>query len=346
MGDLLLRILALATLGEGARGDVAGKLAGTSKNILESIAMPPADAATTTRSKRGIRPSSVIDVVTPRSRSESRRCGISYAGEGTGGMCPRSHAVIDGEVMEKSDRGERSPHPEQAIAHNPLTGMLAELAALMVRDRPLDEVLNDAVNGVTDVLSVAGVGVLLVDGDALKTGAATNERVARLQSHQQRVRRGPSIQALRNGDAVLVPDMSETSERWPEFRAEALDAGFLALASIPMRIDDDKIGTLDLYEDEARPWSRNDIQAAALIADLATGYVAQALRLIEARRTAEQLQGALHSRIVIEQAKGILAGERDISVDQAFEVLRTHARNNHASLHSIAEAVVKLGLRP
>jgi GAF domain-containing protein len=133
--------------------------------------------------------------------------------------------------------------------------------------------------------------------------------------------------------------------RWPELAAAAADVGIVAVAGIPMHLNGTRLGALDLYHDRPHDWT-DDVEAARLLAYMATAYVANAARLDQVRHTAEQLQEALDSRVVIEQAKGILAGERNITVDEAFATLRSHARNNHVSLRAVADAVVNLRLRP
>ena len=105
------------------------------------------------------------------------------------------------------------------------------------------------------------------------------------------------------------------------------------------------MGVLNLYDDKPRSWTDDDIRAASLLADVATSYVAKAQRLDQARDTTEQLQTALDTRVAIEQAKGMIANQRDITVDAAFELLRSHARSHQATLRSVADAVVNLRLQ-
>lgn len=127
----------------------------------------------------------------------------------------------------------------------------------------------------------------------------------------------------------------------------ANDAGIVAIAGIPMRCDNQSIGALDLYSTTPpRQWSGDDLESARILADMASSYVIHASELDRQRRLNEQLRAALDSRIVIEQAKGILAAERQITVDAAFGVLRRHARRHSATLRSVAEAVVNLDMRP
>lgn len=120
----------------------------------------------------------------------------------------------------------------------------------------------------------------------------------------------------------------------------------MAVAALPMMVDSRSIGALNLYNHQVRQWSDDDLAAARVLADMATSYIINASELEKAQRTTEQLQEALDSRLVIEQAKGILAADGRLGMDQAYQVLRRHARSHNASLRSVAEAVVNLGLRP
>jgi AmiR/NasT family two-component response regulator len=113
-----------------------------------------------------------------------------------------------------------------------------------------------------------------------------------------------------------------------------------------MRLDDEVLGAMNIYSAEPRLWTDDEIATAQVLADMATSYLVNASELEKSRRTSEQLQEALQSRVVIEQAKGILSAERRISMDEAFETLRRHARNHNANLRAVADAVVNLGLRP
>jgi len=145
---------------------------------------------------------------------------------------------------------------------------------------------------------------------------------------------------------VLVNDLADHAERWPAIAAAAFAEGFHSIAAIPMRLDGARLGALNLYRMGPHEWDEDEVEAASLFADMATSYVVNANELERTRASVAQLERALESRIVIEQAKGIIAAEHDVSVDQGFEILRSHSRNHHANLHEVAEAVVRLGLRP
>lgn len=198
----------------------------------------------------------------------------------------------------------------------------------------------------SEVLDISGAGVSLVQDDRLRFATSDDERVAGLERLQEETQEGPCVDAVRTGEVVTVDDLSLGQPRWPVYEAHAREIGVAAVAGIPMHPDGASLGALDLYSDSPRSWSAGDLDRARVLADVATGYLVNASRADNERRLAEQLQAALDSRIVIEQAKGIISAHRDISIDEAFQRLRKHANDHNATLRATAEAVVELGLRP
>lgn len=227
-----------------------------------------------------------------------------------------------------------------------LARVLSDFAYRLANDYETTDALHDLVDGVTEVMSITGAAISLASGDAVSFATASDESTGHLERIQQEKQSGPGIEAFRSGIAALVGDLTGAPERWPAFCQAALKVGVVAVAGIPMRLDGTSLGVLTLYDSGRREWVDDDVAVAKLLADLATGWVVNADRLAKVRQTSEQLQTALNSRVVIEQAKGVLAGERGVSVEDAFEVLRSHARSHNASLRSVADAVVNLGLRP
>ena len=142
-----------------------------------------------------------------------------------------------------------------------------------------------------------------------------------------------------------MTDVREESARWPEFSASATRLSMAGVAAIPMRLADQIIGALNLYSPEPREWSDEDMAVAGVLADVATSYVVNASKLRQQQQLSEQLQEALESRVVIEQAKGITAQQHSVTIDQAYQLMRRHARNNNASLRVVAEAIVAVGLQ-
>jgi GAF domain-containing protein len=198
---------------------------------------------------------------------------------------------------------------------------------------------------ITDVLSVAGAGVSVANGEGmLRFIAASSGQIVEIERSQEETQDGPCVDAYRKNEPVSVTDV-ETDDRWPEYSKTAAKLGIQAVVGYPLAYDGSAIGSIDVYSTERRIWSRDDMDTLGVLADMATAYLVRISELAEARRLSDQLQRALDSRILIEQAKGVLAGERGISVDEAFEGLRNHARNNNMKLAELCDAVVNSGLR-
>jgi GAF domain-containing protein len=227
-----------------------------------------------------------------------------------------------------------------------LLRVLSEFTRNLVRRYEIGDVLNDLAERMAAVLEVAGAGVTLGEGDHLRFVTAVNQAVIQLEELQEQLQEGPCTEAFRTGKVVTVEDLRAVTGRWDSYREQALKSGFLSVAAIPMTTDAEVLGAVNLYAHSPRLWTDEDIAAARVLADIATSYIINASELEQARRTAEQLQEAFETRVVIEQAKGILAADGRADMDQAFELLRRHARSHNASLRSVAEAVVNLGLRP
>ena len=232
------------------------------------------------------------------------------------------------------------------IDQSRLVDELARFAGMLVDDYAVSDALHDLVDAITVIIGIHGAGVSLAQGDRLTFATAANEDIATLERLQEQTQRGPCVEAYHSGEAVFVPDLATHMQRWPVLAEAATAMGVGALAGIPMHLTGTKLGAINLYHTRVHEWTDDEAQVAQLLAALATGYIVNASRLDQARHTADQLQEALESRIIIEQAKGLLAGERNISVDEAFKLLRAHARSNNAPLRAIADAVVNLRLRP
>lgn len=208
----------------------------------------------------------------------------------------------------------------------------------------------DVLYGLTDhavqVLDANTAGVSLADGSGTLVYVSANSEIAGdLEMTQQAARQGPCHQAFDTGTTVAIDVISEHYE-WPLYRAKAIEVGLGAVIGVPMAISGRRLGALNIYNREPRQWTAEDIDAATVLANMATSYILHASQLAEAQRLNEQLQHALDSRVVIEQAKGLVAGEMGISLEASFATLRSHARTHQASLQSVAEAVINLGLRP
>ncbi len=226
-----------------------------------------------------------------------------------------------------------------------LVRVLSEFARTLAGNFAVSDVLHDLAERVTEVLDVPGAGVSLVDRGSIRFVTAIDEVTEVIERVQEDTQEGPCVDAHRTGELVLVADIRDDPGRWPAFAPRARELGIVAVAAIPMHRNGTRLGALDLYATVRRDWPKEDVVLARVLADMATCYIAHASELEQSRRTVEQLQEALETRVVIEQAKGMLAAERSISVNEAFELIRRHARSHSASLRAIGEAIVNLGLR-
>jgi GAF domain-containing protein len=222
---------------------------------------------------------------------------------------------------------------------------LSRFAVILPARYNLQEALTELTESVTSVLGLFGSGVTMANDGRLRyvtTVINTNGELARshLQQHSC-----PCRDAYATGEVIRVTDLRQESTRWPEFSAIAARLALAGVASIPMRLGEQTIGTLNLYSDQPREWSKADIAVAGVLVDVATSYVVNSSRLRKQEQLSEQLQKALDSRVLIEQAKGITAQQNSVTVDQAYQLLRRHARKNHASLRMVAEAIVAVGLQ-
>lgn len=228
-----------------------------------------------------------------------------------------------------------------------MTEVLSEFAHTLANRYEVSEVLYRLAEHIVEILGAVGTGVALTDSDGrLHPVTGINELSLGLETLEERFQEGPCVDAYLLGKVVRVSDLSKPPEQWPRWNKEARERNVRAVLGVPLRVRDESLGAVNIYSAEPREWHDTDVKVACILADMAASYVANASALEESRRTTEQLREALESRIIIEQAKGVLANELRCTVDQAFVVLREHARRNGASLRQVAHAVVHLGLRP
>jgi len=226
---------------------------------------------------------------------------------------------------------------------------LSRFSVVLPEHHDLDAAaLAELTKSVTAVLGLGGSGVTMAEKGQLPIVTAVSPDSTELERSQEEPQEGPCRDAYETGEVVRVTDVRQESARWPHYSATATRlgvAGVAGVAGIPMRDGGEVIGALNIYSSEPREWSDQDIAVAVVLADVATSYVLNASKLHDQQHLSEQLQGALESRVVIEQAKGITAQQKSVSVDQAYQLIRGHARNNHASLRVVAEAIVAVGLQ-
>jgi hypothetical protein len=225
--------------------------------------------------------------------------------------------------------------------HDLLTRTLVQLADSLVDDFDVVELLTLLAGRCVDVLGVTAAGLMLVapEGD-LRVMASSSEAVRLLELYELQAQEGPCFDCYQTGERQLSPDLTTERERWPQFAPFALDSGFRSAHAFPMHLRGDTLGAVNLFGAEVGAMDDTDVLAAQALSDVATIAILQHRAIIEAHLVNEQLHHALNTRIVIEQAKGMLAERTGDSVEQAFTRLRSYARNNNLLLAAVAQRVI------
>lgn len=229
--------------------------------------------------------------------------------------------------------------------HDALFDVLRQFARTMTHGYDLADALHDFCDHAAQVVSATGAGVALLDGDELRFVTATSATITAAERAQEEHQDGPCLASIRRCEPVRVRDLRERCDEWPEYCAEVTGHGLNAVLGIPLVLHDHRVGCLDVYDCEPRDWSDEEVNAATVLADIAAAYVLNASELARSRETAEQLQHALDSRVVIEQAKGVLAAQQSVSMDAAFAAIRQHARSNNRTVRAVAQEIVDAGAR-
>jgi GAF domain-containing protein len=161
-----------------------------------------------------------------------------------------------------------------------------------------------------------------------------------LELFELQAQEGPCLDAFRTGERVEHEDLQAESGRWPLFSAAALSEGFQSVSALPLRFRDVTLGALNLFSVTQAPMAEADVMVARAFADLATLSIVQHRASAEGQRVNEQLSAALTSRLIIEQAKGVLAERAAIDLAEAFSRLRAYARDGNLRLTDVAQATV------
>jgi GAF domain-containing protein len=222
-----------------------------------------------------------------------------------------------------------------------LARTLVELADTLVDDFDVVELLTLLTDRCVAVLDVAAAGLMLVspDGD-LRVMASSSEAMRVLELFELQAEEGPCLDCYYSGEPVLNQDLASHDGRWPRFASEALRAGFHSVHAFPMRLRGTVIGALNLFHKRPGEMSELDVDAAQALADVATIAILQHRAVLHAQLVNEQLQQALNSRIVIEQAKGIVGERAGVDMEQAFTRLRSYARNRNLRLVDVSRDVI------
>jgi GAF domain-containing protein len=228
-----------------------------------------------------------------------------------------------------------------AVSTDRLAEVLVELADTLVDEFDLIDFMQRVAERTAEVADVAAVGVLLADPHGrLQFVASSDEATRLLDLFQLQVDQGPCVDAYRQRSQVLNVDLREATGRWPSFAPEALSRGFLQVHAVPLRLRTMAIGALNLFSSHTRPLDTADLRVVQALADVTTIGLLQERAIRRGEVLTEQLQGALTSRVIIEQAKGVLSARRGVDVEEAFLLLRDHARRTRTKLVELALALV------
>lgn len=232
---------------------------------------------------------------------------------------------------------------DPAIAREPeVTATLIRLADSLVEDFDLVDVLDELARDCVRLLGVTAAGLLLAGPTGeLHVMAASSEQTRLLELFQLQREQGPCLDCYHSGQPVSTTDLTLQSQRWPLFAQAALDTGYQSVHALPLRLRQQVLGALNLFGAKPGALSRPAARLGQALADMATITILHERALRESELVAAQLQTALISRVVIEQAKGVLAERGDLTMDDAFQVLRKYARDRNLRLHDVARGIVE-----
>lgn len=221
-----------------------------------------------------------------------------------------------------------------------LVKVLAEFTRTIVNPFDADLLLEQLIGHTLTALDAEAAGLMLADSNGeLQFAAASGVRATRMEEVQQDCKAGVCYHAFTTNQVVIANDL-EGLERWPTYTERALELGFESVLGVPLNACGQTIGVLNVYRDEAGAWTERDVEVCEVLAAMGASYILSASQLRAQHELSDNLQRALDSRVVIEQAKGILMSTSDVDADTAFEALRTASRDSNRKLRDIAQEIV------
>ncbi|HET6292607.1 MAG TPA: GAF and ANTAR domain-containing protein [Kribbella sp.] len=222
-----------------------------------------------------------------------------------------------------------------------LASVFVELADTLVADFDVIDFLHTLTERSVELLQADAAGLILVDPHGqLHVLASTTDQARVLELFELQASEGPCLDCYTTGQPVVNIDLAEVKARWPHFQTATTAAGFRSVHALPLRLRGQVIGAMNLFCRTRSNLSDDDLAVGQALSDVATIGLLQERTVRHSEVIAEQLQAALNSRILIEQAKGVLAERTGIGVDAAFAVLRAYARSSGRQLGAVAAAVI------
>ncbi|MFZ7088448.1 ANTAR domain-containing protein [Curtobacterium sp. RRHDQ10] len=223
-----------------------------------------------------------------------------------------------------------------------LVDAFVTLTDTLVADYDVVDLLQSLVDNATGLFDASAAGIMLVNQhQVLEVIVSTSERSNLIGLMQLDAGEGPCVEAFATGATVSVENTTEMHARWPRFAAASALAGYASVHSIPLRLRETTLGSMNLFRETDGTLNEEDARAAQALTDVATISILQQRSVDHATLAQEQLQRALDSRVVIEQAKGFLSQTHDLDMDGAFQLLRQYARSHQLALADVARAVVE-----
>lgn len=234
------------------------------------------------------------------------------------------------------------PDREQAVSR-----AFVALADTLVDDYDIIDMLDQLVTHCVALLAADAAAIMIADARRdLRVVAASSDDAELMDVLQLQNEQGPCLDCYHTAKAVSVPDLT-LADQWPEFRVAVAQAGgFRSVHALPLRLRGESIGALNLFHSNPGPLPEADLALGQALADVATIGILQERSVRQSEVVAEQLQTALNSRVVIEQAKGVLAQHHGVSMDVAFDRLRRFARNHNLRLAELARELATGELDP
>ena len=228
-----------------------------------------------------------------------------------------------------------------------LVETLVTLADTLVDDYDVIDFLQTLSERCVELLEVSAAGILLADEDGgLRHAACSSEQMRLVELLELQVAEGPCFDAYSQRTAVRCDTSDELVARWSRFGPHARESGFRAVSAVPLRLRSETIGSLNLFSFAEPALTDADLAVAQAMADIATIGILHERAVRDSRNVSAQLQGALNSRVLIEQAKGIVAEHSHINVDEAYVRIRAYARSHNRRLALTAADLVEQKLRP
>lgn len=223
-----------------------------------------------------------------------------------------------------------------------VTSAFVLLARSLVVGDDVVDLLSLLTERCASLLDVQAAGLLLADRrGVLHVMAASSEDAAHLEALQVQRGQGPCHDCYRSGQPVSASDLDDAGDRWPQFVPAARQAGFASVHALPLRLRDNLLGALGLFGPRPGALDAADLNLGQALADVASIAIVQDRAAGDSATIARQLQTALDSRVVLEQAKGVLAYSGGLDMAEAFQALRQYGRDHNLRLSDAAAAVVE-----